>query len=91
MYSIDLVLKNVPLPISVQRQEKEEAEALYREIKAAIEYPSNKVLELTCQREEERKVAVISEQIVAVTISKKTGSAAGGRPPGFFAMMGAES
>jgi len=85
MYSIDLILKNVPLPISVQRKEKEEAESLYQEIKTAIESQSNKLLELTCEKEEERKVAVLSEKIVAVSISKKSGS--GARTPGFFAAV----
>ena len=85
MFSIDLILKNVPIPISVQRQEKQDAEALYQKIKTAIDSHTHELLELTCQKEEERKVSVLSEQIIAVSISKRSGSAAGGRPPGFFA------
>jgi hypothetical protein len=82
MYSIDLILKDTSLPISVQRKEKEDAESLYQEIKSAIEFRSKQLLELTSEKEEERKITVLVENIVAVSIAKKSGSSI--RSPGFF-------
>jgi hypothetical protein len=85
MFTIDLCLKYIPMPVSVQRKETEAAEALYQEIIAAMQETSPKLLELTCDKQPEKKVAVFSDQIGAVIISQKDGAAAAGRVPGFFA------
>jgi hypothetical protein len=92
MYSIDITLRNTALPvISVQRKEKEAAEAVYQEVLQAMrEANANHLLELTCEKQEDKKIALFSDQITAVVISKQTGSAAGDRVPGFFAAVGKE-
>ena len=43
------------------------------------------LLELTCDKQPEKKIAVLSDQISAVIISQASGTTASGRPPGFFA------
>ncbi|MEA5536434.1 hypothetical protein [Crocosphaera sp. XPORK-15E] len=87
MISIDLALKYIPIPISVQRKETEDAEALYQQIVSAMKSPTPQLLELTCEKQTEKKVAVMSDQIGAVILSQKDGSTAAGRVPGFFSMV----
>ncbi len=86
MFTIDLTLKNTPVPLSVQRKSAEEAESLYQKIITAMGSQSNQILELTCDHQPEKKVGVLSDQISAVVISQKSGAAGTGRTPGFFAM-----
>ncbi len=85
MFSIDLSLKYSPMPVSVQRKEAETAEALYQEIINAMQSDQPKLLQLTCEKQTEKKVALFSDQISAVIVSQKDGSAAAGRSAGFFA------
>ncbi|MBD1835071.1 hypothetical protein H6F74_08390 [Trichocoleus sp. FACHB-90] len=85
MFTIDLILKNTPMPLSVQRKSDEDAQALYQEIMTAMRGNAT-VLELTCDRQTEKKVALLSSEIVAVQISQKSSTAATGRPPGFYAL-----
>ena len=85
MFSIDVSLKYTPMPVSVQRKEAEAAETLYQEIIAAMKQDSPQLLELTCEKQSEKKVAFFSDQISAVIVSQKDGAAAAGRVPGFFA------
>ncbi|MGB5770535.1 MAG: hypothetical protein WBM32_11810 [Crocosphaera sp.] len=87
MISIDLALKYIPIPISVQRKEAEDAENLYQQIMSAMQSPTPQLIELTCEKQTEKKVAVMSDQIGAVIISQKEGGAAAGRVPGFYAMV----
>jgi hypothetical protein len=91
MFTIDLALKNIPLPISVQRKESEEAEALYQKIVSAMRSQPPILVELTCEKDTDRKIAVLSDSIIAVIISKKSGAASSGRVPGFFAAAFPES
>jgi hypothetical protein len=88
MYSIDITLKLSPIPISVQRKEEEGAEALYQMILNAMRSPTPELLELTCEKQTDKKVAVFSDQISAVIISQKSGAASTGRAPGFVALAG---
>jgi len=85
MFTIDVVLQDIPLPISVQRKESEAAESLYQELLKAMRSDSSDLIELTCDKEEDKKVAVKGNRICAVSISKKSGGMAEGRVPGFFA------
>ena len=86
MYTIDIILKHSPIPLSVMRKESEDAESLYKEISEAMGDDSPRLLELTCEKQTDKKIAVFSNQISAVIVSQKTGGAALGRPPGFFAV-----
>ncbi|MEY2976939.1 MAG: hypothetical protein RLZZ435_1078 [Cyanobacteriota bacterium] len=86
MISVDLTLKYSPLPVSVQRKEKDDAEALYQAIIGAMQSPTPQLLELTCEKQTEKKVAILSDQISAVIVSQKDGAAAAGKAPGFAAI-----
>ena len=85
MYSIDITLKLSPIPLSVQRKEEAAADALYQTIINAMRSPNPELLELTCEKQTDKKVAVLSDQISAVIVSQKSGAASTGRAPGFVA------
>lgn len=87
MYIIDVTLKNAPITLSVQRKEAESAQALYSEILNALRSNSPNLLELTCEQQLEKKIAVLTNEVSAVQIYEKSSTAtSSGRPPGFFAM-----
>lgn len=86
MITIDILLKMTPMPVSVQRKEAEDAEALYKKITEAMESQTPQLLELTCEKQPDKKIALFSNQISAVIVSEKSGAAASGRPPGFLAI-----
>ena len=83
MFTIDLTLKHTPMPLSVQRKETEAAEELYQQILKAMCAETVEILELTCEKQPDKKIAVLSDHIIAVMISEKSGAAAAGRVPGF--------
>jgi hypothetical protein len=55
-------------------------------IKVAISNYDPELLELTCEKQTDKKVAVLSDQISAVIVSQKSGAASTGRAPGFVAL-----
>lgn len=86
MYIIELTLKNTPMPLSVQRKLTSDAEVVYQQILDAMRYSGAQLLELTCERQPEKKVGVLSSEIIAVQMYEKSGAATAGRQPGFFAL-----
>jgi hypothetical protein len=84
MFTIDLTLKGTPLALSVERKEAADAEALYNKILKAIQASSAQVVELTCDRQTEKKIGVLSTEISAVQLSDKSNAGGSGRPPGFW-------
>ena len=87
MFTIDIVLQDIPLPISVQRKESEAAESQYQQILEAMRSGSSELIELTCDKDEDKKVAVKGNLICAISLNKKSGGMAEGRVPGFFAAV----
>jgi hypothetical protein len=87
MFIIDITLKNTPLSLSVQRKSADEAEATFKQILDAVQSGNPSFLQLTCDRQTDKKIAILSSEISAVQMSEKSGTtAASGRPPGFFAL-----
>jgi hypothetical protein len=89
MFTIDLTLKGTGLALSVQRKEAADADALYQKILQAMQDSQSEVLELTCDRQPEKKIGILSGEISAVQISDKSSPAASGRSPGFWAQLNA--
>ena len=83
MYCIELALKLSPFPLSVQRKELRNAQNLYKEIKSAIENGQPRILEISCEKLENKKIAVLVSEILAVQMYEKTVAAAGSKRPGF--------
>lgn len=88
MFVLELVLRYSPVSLSVQRKSEEDAMALYRQILGVMQdSAATPLLELTCEKEVDKKIAVLTGEILAVQLSEKSGTAAAsGRPPGFFAL-----
>jgi len=79
MYTVEITLKNNPIALSVQRKEQEKAEELYREIATILLGVSSelpKIFELTCEKQEGKKVTVLTSEISAVQVSEKSGASA---------------
>lgn len=85
MFTIDIVLQDIPLPISVQRKESEAAESLYQQLLQIMRSGSSEVVELTCDKDEDKKVGIKGHLISGISLNKKSGGMAEGRVPGFFA------
>ena len=89
MYIVELALKHTALPLTVQKQNKEAAEAAYKEVSSALSSGNPVTLELTCDKVTDKKIAIAVSELAAVQIYEKSGSAgASGRAPGFFALAG---
>lgn len=86
MFTIEITLKGTPLAMAVQRKEADAAESLYQQIVQALKSGHPEVLELTCDRQPEKKIGILSSQISAVQISDKA-SATPGRAAGFWAEL----
>ncbi len=83
MYVVELSIKLSPLPIAVQRKELADAQALYASVRAAMDSGSPRLLELSCEKDAEKKVSLISSEVVAVQMYEKSATATGSRRPGF--------
>ena len=83
MYCIEVTIKLSPLPLIVQRKEHEDAKRLYSEIIDSIQKGNQRLLELTCEKVEEKKITVLVSEVIAVQIYEKTSSGGGSKRPGF--------
>jgi hypothetical protein len=85
MYVIEILLKNTAMPMSVQRKTVEEATTVYQQVLAAMGSSERSLLELSCDRQPEKKIAVMTDLIVAAQMYEKSGGAAAGKTTGFAA------
>jgi hypothetical protein len=83
MYVVELSLKLSPMPIAVQRKELADAQDLYGQVRQALEGSGPRVLELTCEKEPEKRVSLLCSELVAVQLFEKSAAAGGGKRPGF--------
>jgi uncharacterized small protein (DUF1192 family) len=83
VYVIELSLKLSPMPVAVQRKEQDAALALFAEVKQAMTSGEPRLLELHCEKEEEKRIALLSSEIVAVQTYEKTAGSSSGKRPGF--------
>ncbi|MBD3881743.1 hypothetical protein IFO70_08250 [Phormidium tenue FACHB-886] len=92
MFIIDITLKNTPMALSVQRKSAEDAKAVYEQVLEAMRSGNPITLELTCEQQVGKTIAVLVNEISAVQMAEKTSSAtASGRPPGFFSLTASDS
>ena len=80
MYCIEITIKLSPIPLIVQRKEHGDAQSLYSEVLDSIHKGNQRFLELTCEKVEDKKVAVLVSEISAVQIYEKTSSSTSKRP-----------
>ena len=80
MYCIELTIKLSPMPLVVQRKEHADAQRLYSEIVDSIQKGNQRLLELICEKVEDKRVTVLVSEITAVQIYEKTSSSTSKRP-----------
>lgn len=83
MYVVELSIRLSPVPVAVQRKELADAEALYNEVKQAMETGSPRVLELRCEKAEDKRISLLSSELVAVQVYEKSAMGGSGKRPGF--------
>ncbi|HZG38777.1 MAG TPA: hypothetical protein VEZ50_08860 [Nodosilinea sp.] len=87
MFTIELMLKHTPMPLSVQKKEQSDAEALYNSLTEGLRSGSGQLVEVTCDQQPHKRISILGGEIAAVQIFEKSGTAtASGRPPGFFSL-----
>ena len=88
MYTIDISLKHAPSGLSVQRKEEADAKAVYTDVLNALRSGQPTVLEFTCEKQEGKTVGVLVQEIAAVQLTQKAGTAAAsGKAPGFASLI----
>ena len=80
MYCIELTIKLSPMPLVAQRKEHGDAQRLYSEVVDAIQKGNQRLLELTCEKVEDKKITVLVSEITAVQIYEKTSTGTSKRP-----------
>ncbi len=80
MYCIELTIKLSPMPLVVQRKDHGDAHRLYCEVVDSIQKANQRLLELTCEKVEDKKITVLVSEITAVQIYEKTSSSTSKRP-----------
>jgi hypothetical protein len=83
VFVVELSLKLSPMPVAVQRKEQAEAEALYQQVKQAMESGHPRLLELSCEKEETKRVSLLTSEVVAVQTYEKSAVGGGSKRPGF--------
>ena len=80
MYCIELTIKLSPMPLIVQRKEHSDAQRLYSEVVDSIQKGNQRLLELTCEKVEDKRITVLVSEVSAVQIYEKTSSSTSKRP-----------
>ena len=85
MYSLELSLKYSPFPLSIQKKEFDEVKKIYDEIKNIINdtAQTSNLIELSCDKVQDKLIAVKAEEIISVQIYEKSSVAGGSKRPGF--------
>ena len=83
MYVIELALRMSPMPMSVQRKEQNAAEEVYQQVRTALEQGQPRLLELTCEKVDGKRLSVLTSDLLAVQIYEKTAASSGSKRPGF--------
>lgn len=89
MHTLELNLKHSPLPLMIQKENKEDAQADYQKVIEALKDGNTVMLEITCDQVPDKHVSILVSEIAAVQLYEKSGTtSASGKPPGFFALVG---
>jgi hypothetical protein len=83
MYVVELSIRLSPMPVAVQRKELSDAQALYAELKQVLETGSPRVLDLHCEKEEHKRISLLTSELVGVQVYEKSAAGGGGKRPGF--------
>jgi len=88
MHTLELNLKQSPLPLMIQKETLEAAQADYQKVTEALTSGNTAVIELTCDQVTDKHISILTSEIAAVQLYEKSGTtSASGRPPGFFSLV----
>ena len=85
MYSLELSLRYSPFPLSIQKKEFEDVKRIYEEIKNSMHetIEASNLIELSCDKVQNKFIAVRAQEIISVQIYEKSSVAGGSKRPGF--------
>ena len=85
MYSLELSLRYSPFPLSIQKKEFEDVKKIYDEIKNSMDEneATPNLIELSCDKVQDKLIAVRAKEIISVQIYEKSSVAGGAKRPGF--------
>ncbi len=85
MYSLEISLRYSPFPLSIQKKDYAEVKRIYDEIKDFMNgsNQNNPLIELTCEKVQDKLVAVLAKEVISVQIYEKSAVAGGSKRPGF--------
>ena len=85
MYSLELSLRYSPFPLSIQKKELDDVKRIYEEIKNSMNetVETSNLIELSCDKVQDKLIAVRAQEIISVQIYEKSSVAAGAKRPGF--------
>ena len=71
------------MPVAVQRKEQSAAQDLYNQIKQAMESGQPRLLELHCEKEESKRISLLTSEVLSVQTYEKSSLGGGSKRPGF--------
>ena len=85
MYSLEISLRYSPFPLSIQKKEFDDAKRIYDEIKNYMNesLETSNLIELTCEKVQDKSIAVRTQEIISVQMYEKSSVAGGAKRPGF--------
>ncbi len=83
MYVIELALKASAFPLAVQRKKLKDANALYTTVRQSLEKGHPSLLELNCEQLKDKRITVVTSEVLAVQIYEKAALGEGIKRPGF--------
>ena len=83
MYSLELSLRYSPFPVSIQKKNYDEIKKIYDDIKNSMNENSLNLVELRCEKVQDKLVTVRTQEIIALQIYEKSAVAGGAKRPGF--------
>ena len=85
MYSLEISLRYSPFPLSIQKKDYQEVKRIYDEIKDFMNgnNQSSTLIELSCEKVQDKLIAVLPKEVISVQIYEKSAVAGGSKRPGF--------
>ena len=85
MYSLEISLRYSPFPLSIQKKEFDDAKRIFDEIKNHMNesLETSNLIELTCEKVQDKSIAVRTQEIISVQMYEKSSVAGGAKRPGF--------
>ena len=83
MYSLELSLRYSPFPIAIQKKEYSDVKGIYDEIKKNMNDNDSNLIELNCDKVQDKLIVVRAKEVIAVQIYEKSSVAGGAKRPGF--------